>query len=134
MQKPMGYWIYEVCIGEEVRQFHSYVNGVDRHQTTSLGKFDATSQDFNSIDGSIQRYSDGDRCEPSRKRRRSSVSFACGPHNRIIEVSEPEPCFYAMAVELQSACGSPPPPSEVEFSINQRESSAVSASTDKSEA
>ena len=41
----------------------------------------------------------------------------------------------AMAVELQSACGSPPPPSEVEFSINQRESSAVSArSTDKSEA
>ena len=38
LQKALGYWIYEVCIGSEVRQFHSVVRGVDRREITSLGK------------------------------------------------------------------------------------------------
>ena len=33
-----GYWTYEICLDAEVRQFHSYVRGVDRHQLRSLGK------------------------------------------------------------------------------------------------
>jgi hypothetical protein len=100
VQKPVGYWTYEYCAGVEVRQFHSFVRGVDRHSVTSLGRFDAAGT---TSDGP-QRFTGGDVCEQSNRRREATVNVGCGSSDRIVDVREPEACKYELAVELRAAC------------------------------
>lgn len=154
-----GYWTYEVCLDEEVRQFHSYVRGVDRHQLRSLGRLvtppplpaaapskDRDADEQEELDAAEKedlrqeaaaeaatrttsatsatsaattpdatppvferrRYAGGDRCEPSKALRQSTVSVYCGRSDRVVDVQEPEPCHYELRVELASACTPPP--------------------------
>lgn len=68
-----GYWTFEVCLGEEVRQFHSYVKGVDRHQVTSLGKLAAPSPP--SADNGADAPDDAD-IEDSRREAAAATAAA----------------------------------------------------------
>ena len=100
LQKLLGYWTYEVCLGTEILQFHSVVRGMDRKQITSLGKHDAAAS---TPEGQL-RYANGDVCEPSKRRREATVNVVCGNSDRVIDVGEPEACRYIINVELKSAC------------------------------
>ena len=100
MVRSLGYWTYEVCLGEEVRQFHSIVRGIDRHEVTSLGKLEGTAS--NAL-GAQQRYVGGGVCVPSGHERETTVTIGCGA-DRLADVNEPLPCRYEMSVQLRSAC------------------------------
>ena len=147
LQTQRGYWTYELCIGDEARQFHQYVKGVDRHQQKSLGKFrpeasakdggggggvddgiggggggggddeaaqshDRSVSDITATDSAlgvvlqVQQYVGGDVCLPSKQRRQTVARIACGVRDRLVEVREPEPCHYALDVELKAVCTS----------------------------
>jgi len=99
MEKPRGYWTYEVCIGQEVRQFHSMVRGVSRRAETSLGLF------AEATEGHTHRYRGGAACTTGdHEPRQSDVTFTCGRADRITAVQEVTPCHYELNVELRSAC------------------------------
>jgi hypothetical protein len=105
LQLARGYWSFEVCVGDEARQFHEIVRGVDRHSVTSLGRFQRTVAAPNAT-GGLQFYVDGAKCEASSQRRRTEAHITCGEKDRLLSVHEPERCVYKMSVELRSACGS----------------------------
>lgn len=107
IERTRGYWTFEVCPGAEVRQFHQYVKGVDRHGTLSLGRCKAALL----APTGTETFVGGDVCQPSERPREATVSYSCGGGgNRIISVQEPEPCRYEIAVQLAIVCAPPPAP------------------------
>ena len=132
LQVIRGYWTYEVCLGVEVVQFHSVVQGVDRKQVTSLGKYvgpsgpaavpveasdemDEAEREDQKAEAaaaaaaavgaaSEQEYADGDLCPRSSKRRDALVRLTCGAADKLVDAREPAPCHYELAVQLRAAC------------------------------
>lgn len=113
--RPLGYWTYEVCIGDEVRQFHSFVRGVDRREVTSLGKIDGAAS---TTAGAQQRYVGGGICEAHDKQKReTTITIGCGGSDRVTDVREPTPCHYQMSIELRAACVPPSSPAAAEAEV-----------------
>jgi len=89
-----GYWQFQVCVGREVVQFHDQERYV-------LGKY----QDVPGIAANTQSFADGAVCE--QKKRKATVSYACGAKNSVIDVQEPETCEYFITAMHTSLCQSP---------------------------
>ena len=135
LEKVRGYWTFEVCIGQEVRQFHSMAHGAGRHSVINLGhhkvrvtaplpcrtnrrpcthvcslSFCLALGEQADLDGlASHSYLDGTACDSHfswhGESRQSTVDFACGTADRITSVDEPSPCHYRLVVELRSLCG-----------------------------
>ncbi|KAL1528883.1 hypothetical protein AB1Y20_010206 [Prymnesium parvum] len=92
------WWMYEVCLGRQVRQYHPK-NGKGAPEAHVLGVYSAAEST-----AARHVYADGEAC-PGRTShpRRATVSLRCAPaaaHARIAAVDEPSPCVYALEVEL----------------------------------
>ena len=93
-----------------MRQFHAFVKGVDRHGLVSLGRHsDAAARPPGA---GVELFDAGDACNPDaasedRRRRQTTVRYACGARDRIVGIAEPGKCKYEIGVELQSVCPEP---------------------------
>lgn len=104
VKKERGFWTFEVCVGVEVLQFHSYqpdsATAATRKRRLSLGTHRPDRQSTNS-----QLFSGGDRRNcPGDVARESSVDYSCGPADRLAKVSEDTPCRYQLSVQLKAMC------------------------------
>ena len=54
--------------------------------------------------GRTQRYVGGDTCSAHKRQREAVVNLSCGTAERLLSVTEPEPCKYELAVETRAAC------------------------------
>jgi len=90
------YWMFRVCIGREVTQYHD----AERYQ---LGKYNPSAPPLDQ--GTSQKYDSGQMCDT--KPRESTVHFNCGDVPGIVRVSEPAPCTYQIDVTHPSLCANP---------------------------
>lgn len=54
--------------------------------------------------GKKMKYDDGATCWGVTYKRNCEVSLVCGKENKILEVTEPNKCEYAMTVATPAAC------------------------------
>ena len=127
-----GYWAWEVCFEQRVRQFHA--DFPDVYQVVSLGEFEAQGVGGSALDAIDlpigweehrfryfeQFFAGGTFCEgvsdpstPNRptgpgRARRSVVRWACSPdgHERVVS-REPSPCSYHVTVFTNALCEHP---------------------------
>uniref|UniRef100_A0A7S4HPV8 MRH domain-containing protein n=1 Tax=Vannella robusta TaxID=1487602 RepID=A0A7S4HPV8_9EUKA len=118
-----GWWSYEFCFGDKVRQFH--VEGTtseDLRVTVEyiLGKHSPDEEDFLSlglishftspVHGSVpyvgQTFVDGTYCDLASGARHSEIRFYCLDPTRdfVAEVKEPASCAYTVNVNLSELC------------------------------
>lgn len=128
-----SYWIYELCHGEHVKQYHETKNAGKRAVTESyfLGKFNSDVQEpdylkddknvekpnihWKNFDGKkvatyMVKYTDGTPCEilPGVNRE-ISILYACDPNgnDNIVTFEETSSCIYEMVVVTKSICVHP---------------------------
>lgn len=87
-----GYWTYEVCIGDKIRQYH----GADSYM---LGE-------FKGVSGKKIQFDQGLPCDPPSNPtpRRVEVSLACSENPAIQLISEPSTCQYTMTLCTPLVC------------------------------
>jgi len=87
-------WAYEACVGQTIRQSSGA-------ETFNLGNFAR-------VEGTIQHYDGGDRCDALRNRppRRAFVQYACGDAARLLSVVERSVCVYELTVVAPELCAS----------------------------
>eukprot|EP00026_Physarum_polycephalum_P014696 Phypoly_transcript_15242.p1 GENE.Phypoly_transcript_15242~~Phypoly_transcript_15242.p1 ORF type:complete len:287 (+),score=33.54 Phypoly_transcript_15242:69-929(+) len=92
-----GAFIYEVCLGEEVRQVAN--NG----DVYTLGKYDRV------VEGSsyTQLYTKGTFCEAAHTDRKVILEFTCADEAAVNSVSEHALCQYRIVVGAPEVCGHP---------------------------
>eukprot|EP00043_Microstomoeca_roanoka_P025753 m.9769 g.9769 ORF g.9769 m.9769 type:complete len:474 (+) comp5818_c0_seq1:86-1507(+) len=96
---------YKLCMFDKVTQEPK--NG---GRSTSLGTWRGwAAGEGGHTDYHHAEFTDGEKCwnGPNRS---TKVEFVCGPATRIVEVSEPNRCEYAMRVECAAVCTAPPLP------------------------
>jgi hypothetical protein len=106
VRSQLGYWTYEVCIGQEVNQFH--VEGSTVTVKYSLGHY-ARSVNKKSSEGNsvpvVQLFSGGTNCDETGSGRHSIVGYSCGVGDiALADVKEHEMCGYKMVVSSRVFC------------------------------
>lgn len=128
-----SYWIYELCHGQYVKQYHETKNTGKRSVTESyfLGKFNSEIQepdyvldnsgkrvpnvhwrnlDGNSVATYAVKYVDGTECEVLPNTfRQITVFYACmeNGNDNIASFEETSSCFYEMVVVTKLICSHP---------------------------
>lgn len=98
-------YVYKLCPFDRAAQKQKH-----GHHETSLGRFEAWRADATSGNKyAVQAYTNGEGCwnGPARS---VAVKVQCGGENKLLTVSEPNRCEYAMDFATPAACSVPPPP------------------------
>jgi len=90
------YWLFRVCIGVEVTQYHD-------QEKYSLGTIFAQGSPLN--EGRTESFKNGQTCEG--KPREASATYACGDAPGIVRVREPSTCSYVIDVVHPTLCSNP---------------------------
>ncbi|KAL7673389.1 hypothetical protein ACOME3_008248 [Neoechinorhynchus agilis] len=98
IRKPENYWVFELCHGSQVRQFHTggpeYSLGYfDNHTNLVL---DRRFIERKRSDGVFVHYEQGSECPllGEESERSVKVFYTCGKTKRIIRVTEVSTCTY----------------------------------------
>ncbi|RKP13728.1 hypothetical protein BJ684DRAFT_19814 [Piptocephalis cylindrospora] len=126
-----GWWTYEYCHRQHVRQYHETSTPKERGFDVLLGREegdDRTSMhdepdhpvpDTSLILGSdafrgsrqmlLRRYTGGSECELTGRPRTVEVEYRCSPigDERITGVKEVSTCMYRMTIQTYKMCGNP---------------------------
>jgi len=120
---PEGeWWSYEVCINEEIRQFHLPAGSSQLVSVSSLGRF-AENQDWEKEENEqdeydqflrpkqhMQVYDQGTICDITNTPRTSRVYFRCidsSQPTQILSIQESATCTYEINMHLQHLCSIP---------------------------
>jgi hypothetical protein len=99
-----GYWTFEWCHREEMKQYHINAEG-KAVNTWSMGKYVGS---FEIQDGTrIDRFEDGQHCDETSENRKTSVRFLCCQNvdmPKIVSIEEPDQCTYSVSVCLKDLC------------------------------
>ena len=103
-----GYWTFEWCHREEMKQYHVNSEG-KQVNAWSMGKFVGSSK---MQDGSfVDLYENGQHCDETNEKRKTSVRFMCcqkfdsnAIRWKIVSIEEPEQCTYSVSVCLKDLC------------------------------
>ncbi|KAI9921123.1 hypothetical protein PsorP6_002120 [Peronosclerospora sorghi] len=105
-----GWWTYEICYAQEVRQFHQEPDG-SRPSDWSMGVYVSTSQKSDAVftDSDVVQYFDGGQiCDENGESRSTKVIYTCcksRPKEVMVEkVDEPVLCTYVIRVCVPSLC------------------------------
>lgn len=108
VRSQLGYWTYEVCIGQSVNQFH--VEGSAVTLRYSLGNY-ARSVSKKSGDSKslavplLEIFSGGTNCDETGSGRNSIVGYVCGVGELALsDVKEHEVCGYKMVLASRDFC------------------------------
>ncbi len=115
VRSQLGYWTYEVCIGQSVNQFHAEGGSVSVQY--SLGTY-ARSVNKKSSDGVsnaasntvpiLEIFNGGTNCDETGSGRNSIVGYVCGLGDLTLsDVKEHEVCGYKMVVSSRAFCSRP---------------------------
>jgi len=88
------YWLFRVCIGVEVTQYHDA-------EKYNLGKI-VPWVGVPPSDGRAQQFKNGMPCET--KPREATVTYSCGDLPGIVRVAEPNTCSYQIDVVHPTFC------------------------------
>lgn len=139
IKKNTGWWTYEVCHGDEVRQYHPENNKIDSSQSWSLGLIDPAalrtlhtdadgSADVSTAAGSPYvsvEFVDGQMCDEIKAPRSGELRYVCGDAgtptsadqpSAIQSVEEPGKCRYSIVVAVPALCAVLPNKTVVEKS------------------
>jgi len=100
LEKAKGFWTYQLCVGEQVQQFHyTSSHGVAEQTRARLGMYAAA------LDAPLtQRYTEGDTCKLTKNPRETTVHYTCGQKDQLQRVEEPTPCVYELYATARAAC------------------------------
>ncbi|GMF54011.1 unnamed protein product [Phytophthora fragariaefolia] len=105
-----GWWTYEVCYKQEVRQFHQEADG-SRPSDWSMGVYvpDGQNNDASYVGTDVVQYfAGGQHCDENGELRSTKVVYTCcksRPKNISVEkVDEPALCTYLINVCVPSLC------------------------------
>ena len=138
VKRKTGWWTYEVCHGDEIRQYHEEDHRVDSSQSWSLGTIDNPSsslmlhprapvpgRDTQTTPGYVSvNFGGGQICDEIGAPRSGSLRYVCGvspaaTQSSIESIEEPSKCAYTIVVHVPALCalpeytGSVPPPPTV---------------------
>eukprot|EP00644_Phytophthora_capsici_P004191 jgi/Phyca11/15969/fgenesh1_pg.PHYCAscaffold_17_\ len=109
-----GWWTYEVCYKQEVRQFHQEPDG-SRPSDWSMGVYvpDAQEKDTAYVGTDVvQQFAGGQHCDENGELRSTKVVYTCcktRPKDVSVEkVDEPALCSYLITVCVPSLCETEP--------------------------
>ena len=121
MKRLDGWWTYEFCFHESIRQYHTEKNG--KVIEYILGKYDAqTNKDLEESGGVlvkqspsgkpayVEKYEHGTTCDLTGEKRWTKVMYACFPAidmNGLVSVEETSTCGYTIKVSVPSLCTHP---------------------------
>ncbi|KAH7476700.1 Protein OS-9-like protein [Phytophthora ramorum] len=107
-----GWWTYEVCYKQEVRQFHQEPDG-SRPSEWSMGVYvpDGQEKDTANVGAEVAQYfAGGQHCDENGELRSTKVVYMCcksRPKSVSVEkVDEPAICTYLISVCVPSLCDS----------------------------
>ncbi|RLN94282.1 hypothetical protein BBJ28_00007678 [Nothophytophthora sp. Chile5] len=109
-----GWWTYEVCYKQEVRQFHQEADG-SRPSDWSMGVYVPEGQETDTAyvgTDVVQYFAGGQHCDENGEMRSTKVVFQCctsRPKTVSVEkVDEPALCSYLISVCVPSLCETDP--------------------------
>ncbi|KAK1939337.1 Protein OS-9 [Phytophthora citrophthora] len=108
-----GWWTYEVCYKQEVRQFHQEPDG-SRPSDWSMGVYVPDTQKKDEYVGTdvVQHFAGGQHCDENGELRSTKVVYTCcktRPKDVSVEkVDEPALCSYLITVCVPSLCETEP--------------------------
>jgi hypothetical protein len=109
VRSQLGYWTYEVCIGQSVNQFH--VEGSAITLRYSLGNYARLVTKKNGESSSLtavpllEIFDGGTNCDETGSGRNSIVGYVCGVGDLALsDVKEHEVCGYKMVVSSREFC------------------------------
>jgi hypothetical protein len=111
VRTQLGYWTYEVCIGQSVNQFHAEGSAV--LVKYSLGTYARSVNKKSSESGSntvpiLEIFNGGTNCDETGSGRNSIVGYVCGLGDMALtDVKEHEVCGYKMVVSSRAFCSRP---------------------------
>ncbi|VDN55110.1 unnamed protein product [Dracunculus medinensis] len=110
VSRNYGWWTYEVCFGQEVRQFHGD-GSLSDNSAIFLGFYGNDSYVDESKKGPYyeQFYSNGSVCDLTNHARQVRVMYLCDENLQtneayIASVEEPSLCQYKIAIKTGSLC------------------------------
>ncbi|OWZ21333.1 hypothetical protein PHMEG_0004140 [Phytophthora megakarya] len=104
-----GWWTYEVCYKQEVRQFHQEPDG-SRPSDWSMGVYVPDEENDLTYMGTdvVQQFAGGQHCDETGEMRSTKVVYTCcksQPKELSVEkVDEPALCSYLITVCVPSLC------------------------------
>lgn len=126
IKKNTGWWTYEVCHSDEVRQYHPEHNKVDSSQSWSLGRIDLATRPLvvhterdasaSAAGGSSHvavEFAGGQFCDEIKAQRSGELRYVCGDaelselsHQPSIiqSIEEPSKCRYTIVVAVPTLC------------------------------
>jgi len=127
-RRTEGWWTYEVCHGDQVRQFHKEKNG-DLTEF-SLGQYDREGNEALENNGNLlvhdktssrpslqQVYTDGTKCDLKDTKRTTTVMYTCtqaqlfdmggSASAGILSILESPSCNYVVVVHVPVLCAHP---------------------------
>jgi hypothetical protein len=132
IKKNTGWWTYEVCHGDEVRQYHPEQNKVDSSQSWSLGRIDFATRPLvvhnepkastPATGGSshvVVEFAGGQFCDEIKAPRSGELHYVCSDavlfesslQPAVIQsIDEPTKCRYIIVVAVPTLCAVLPKP------------------------
>ena len=113
VRSQLGYWTYEICLGQSVKQFH--VEGSAITVQYSLGNYARSVYKKSSDSGSnavavpvLEIFNGGTNCDETGSGRNSVVGYVCGLGDlALTDVKEHEVCGYKMVISSRAFCSRP---------------------------
>ncbi len=108
VRSQLGYWTYEICIGQSVKQFHA--EGSTITVQYSLGNYARSLHKKSGETGShtvpmVEIFNGGTNCDETGSGRHSVVGYVCGTGDiAITDIKEHELCGYKMVVSSPVFC------------------------------
>lgn len=111
LRSQLGYWTYEICLGQSVKQFH--VEGSAITVQYSLGNYARSVYKKSGESGSnsvpvLEIFNGGTNCDETGSGRNSVVGYVCGVGDlALTDVKEHEVCGYKMVISSRAFCSRP---------------------------
>ncbi|DBA02388.1 TPA: hypothetical protein N0F65_007207 [Lagenidium giganteum] len=114
---PTGWWTYEVCYKQEVRQYHEQSDGT-RPSDWSMGVYVPTDQIKTDsmttaelaemANNVVQFFEGGQHCDENGAKRSTRVTYTCCDSNpstvMVEDIDEPQLCTYRIRVCIPGLC------------------------------
>ncbi|XP_040571584.1 uncharacterized protein [Lepeophtheirus salmonis] len=128
LKRAEGYWVYELCYGQYIKQYHTE-NNEPAGDILFLGNYDFEYSEKEQYKNKLLRhfsqyYINGSVCEDLGTPRKAEVRYVCDPATPseiMTNVEEPALCEYVLTVKTSRTCSLPqmrPTPKAKKKSIN----------------